>query len=234
MNSLCSPRSGRLLTSIFGLLLVATAAQAQSDDTPHGTLNVDRNMVRTGISSQLDWNITYPTGITEIIEIIPPSTIVPKKNVTMKVRVLGVAFQSGNKLLPLDAYWSKNNSSWDRFFYGTGPTVVASDVLIEEQVNKGDHIDFGARGWSGRWLPFHHTRNTDPYLVVLKNGDSAPDYAPAYNQSSVTNFLKPYIDSGGKVTIGERDLIILWEASTAKTGSTYFDMQDLVVLLTFE
>ncbi|MEP4076954.1 hypothetical protein [Haloferula sp.] len=234
MNSHRSPRGGRLLLGIFGLLATATAAHAQSDDIPHGTLNVDRNMVRAGVNSQLDWNIEYPTGITEIVEIETPNRIIPKKNVTMKVRVLGVAFQSGRTLLPLDAYWSKNNGSWSNFFYGTGPDVSPSKVLLEEEVEKGDYIDFGARGWSKDWLPFHHTRESDQYVIVLKNGDKAPDYAPAYDQGSVTSFLKPYIDAGGRVTIGERDLIVLWEASTAKPGSTYFDMQDLVILLTFE
>jgi hypothetical protein len=234
MNTHRTLRAGRLLLGIFGLFNAAATAQAQSEDIPTGTLNVDRNLVRAGVNSQLDWNIQYPSGITEIVEVVPPGRIVPKKNLKMKVRVLGVAFQSGRNLLPLDAYWSKNNSSWERFFYGTGPEVVPSKILVSEQVQKGDHIDFGARGWSGSWLPFHHTRNSDQYVIVLKNGDQAPDYAPAYNQGSVTSFLKPYINASGRVTIGERDLIILWEASTAKPGSTYFDMQDLVVLLTFE
>lgn len=36
------------------------------------------------------------------------------------------------------------------------------------------------------------------------------------------------------LTWDKKDLIILWEASTAKPGTTYFDMQDLVVLVSFE
>ncbi|MGB6220235.1 hypothetical protein [Haloferula sp.] len=234
MNTHRSPRGGRFFISILGSLMALATAPLLSEDIPTGTLNVDRNMVRTGVNSQLNWNIQYPSGVTEIIDIVPPSTIVPKKNVRMKVRVLGVAFQSGRNLLPLDAYWSKNNSAWQRFFYDTGNNVNPGRVLINQKVEKNDRIDFGARGWSGGWLPFHHTRKTDPYLIVLKNGDRAPDYAPAYNQGSVTSFLRPYIDSSGRISIGDRDLIILWEASTAKPGTTYFDMQDLVVLLTFE
>jgi hypothetical protein len=202
---------------------------------PRGTLNVDRDLVRTGMHSQLDWNIVHPTPkVTDVIDIVPPQRIVPKQPLRMKVRVLGVAFQSGRTLLPLDAYWSMNGSSWNRFFYGTGPEVVAGKVLIDQKVKKGDTIDFGARGWANGWQPFHSTTKEDPYIIVLKNGDKAPNYAPAYNQDSVVSFLKPYTDAGGNIRIGERDLIILWEASTAKPGTTYFDMQDLVVLVTFE
>jgi hypothetical protein len=137
--------------------------------------------------------------------------------------------------LPLEGTWSKNNAPWTRFFYGTGPTVVPTQVLIETPVIANDRIDFGGRGWSGSsWLPFHDTRTSERYVIVLKNGDSAPSYAPAYDQKSVDSFLAPYIDGSGKIQIGSRDLIILWEASTAAPGTTYFDMQDLVVLVTFE
>ncbi|BCX49726.1 hypothetical protein HAHE_36340 [Haloferula helveola] len=231
-----SPRGGR---STLGSLAIAfaafgiTTAQA-TEDVPRGTLTVDRDMVRVGVHSQLDWEITYPTGVTDIVDVDPNGTITPKRDVRMKVRVLGVAFQSGNKLLPLDGYWAKNGSSWSRFFYGIGTQVIPGLVLVDEQLKAGDYVDFGARGWDGRgWLPFHHTRVADPYVTVLKDGDTAPDYTPAYNQDTIEGFLAPYI-AGDKISIGERDLIVLWEASTAKMGSKYFDMQDLVVLLTFE
>lgn len=235
MNTPCSPRSGRLVSNLGSLIAFGffTAAATANDAIPRGTLAVDRDLVRVGTHSQLDWNIEYPSGVTEIVDIIPPNRIVPKKNVRMKVRVLGVAFQSGSTLLPADAYWSKNGSSWDRFFYGYEFHVEPSRTVINERVRAGDVIDFGARAWSGHWLPFHHTRKYDNYVTVLKDGDTAPDYAPAYDQNSIDGFLRPYIQ-GNRINIGERDLIILWELSTSKPGSTYFDMQDLVVLVTFE
>lgn len=208
----------------------------QADEAaPRGTLNVDRDLVRVGTRSELDWQIQYPTPVTEVVDIINNGTIVPKKNMKMRVRTLGVAFQSGNTLLPLDAYWSLNNGAWQRFFYGTGPQVKPADILVNVNVKKNDRVDFAGRGYSGSsWYPLHHTRTYDPYVIVLKNGDRAPSYAPAYNQNSVGSFLKPYIDGSGKIRIGDRDLIILWEASTALPGTPYFDMQDLVVLVTFE
>lgn len=238
MNTPTSPRGGKSirLPLALSLGLVVASASANDSTVPRGTLNVDRDLVRTGMSSQLDWNIEYPTPkVIDVVDIIPPNRIRPKKNVTMKVRVLGVAFQSGNKQLPLDGYWSLNGSSWQRFFYGDRDDVRPGRIVIEQSISKGSLIDFGARGWSGRnWYPFHSTNVVDPYVTVLKNGDQAPDYAPAYDQDSVVSFLKPYIDAGGKVTIGERDLIILWEASTAPMTSQFFDMQDLVILVTFE
>lgn len=156
----------------------------------------------------------------------------------MRVRTLGVAFQSGSTLLALEGSWSKNNGSWATFFTGTGPTVVPTNVLVDVTLNKGDTVKFRARGAANTqrssWYAYHQTGGTDQYAVVLKNGDSAPSYAPAYNQGTVKSFLSPYLDGMGKIKIGPQDLIILWEASTAAPGTTYFDMQDLVVLVSFE
>ncbi len=218
------------------LAILGTSSQAfAANDIPTGTLAVDRSLVQVGTRSQLNWQIQYPVTITNLVDVTATGTIIPKHNLTMRVRTLGVAFQSGSTLLPLEGSWSKNNAPWTRFFYGTAPTVKPTNVLVETPVIANDRIDFGGRGWSGSsWYPFHHTQTSDRYVIVLKNGDSAPSYAPAYDQKSVDSFLAPFIDGSGRIRIGSRDLIILWEASTAAPGTTYFDMQDLVVLVTFE
>lgn len=229
-----TPRGGRLITGLLAGLCSISSTFAATQ-IPTGKLNVDRSLVRVGSRSQLDWNIQYSSAVTEVANVTPTGTIIPKTSLRMRVRTLGVAFQSGSTRLPIDGKWSKNNGTYSRFFYGTGPSVVPTNVLIDTTVTAGDKIDFGARGWNGSsWLPFHDTRTSDKYVVVLKNGDSAPAYAPAYNQQSAKGFLAPYIDSTGKVSIGNRDLIVLWECSTAAPGTTYFDMQDLVILVTFE
>lgn len=221
------------ILSIISIAIIGSASAQQN--IPIGQLLVDKTMVRVGTHSQLEWWIKYPTGIDNLVDVTKTGTIIPKKQLTMKVRTLGVAFQSGPKLLPVEGSWSKNGSTFKRFFFGTGPEVNPSKILIQQTVKKNDRIDFAGRGWSGKsWFPIHHTASQDPYVIVLKNGDMAPSYAPAYDQASVESFLSPYINGSGQIKIGPRDLIILWEASTAQPGSPYFDMQDLVVLVTFE
>ena len=236
MKANAHPRAvGRLLLTLSLLAVTHTNGLADQISIPRGNLSVDRNLVRVGTRSNLAWNIEYPAAIIDIVDVDPTGTITPKKELKMRVRVLGVAFQSGNTLLPLDAYWSLNGGGWTKFFYGTGPMVDSSEVLIKRKVKKNQTIDFGARGWGGgSWLPFNHTKSPTQYVTVLGKGSSAPAYAPAYDQTLVTNFLRPYIDGAGRIDIGEKDLIILWESSTASPGTTYFDMQDLVVLVSFE
>ncbi len=230
-----SPRGGFLMPSILACLSIGGSAVV-ADDIPKGTLTVDRSYVRVGVKSQLGWQITYPT--TSVFTVNPDGTIIPKQSLKMRVRVLGVSFQSGSTLLPLQGSWSKNSSSWTNYFYGTGPTVVPTNILVDTTVNANDQIKFRGRGAANAagtsWFAYHQTGVTDPYVVVLKNGDSPPYYAPAYSQGNILSFLAPYIDSTGKIKIGSQDLIVLMEASNASPGSTYFDMQDLVTLVTFE
>ncbi len=224
------------MLSLLAGLCTFTSAFAASD-IPTGTLHVDRDMVRVGTRTQLAWSIQYPgSNVTDVVDITDSGTIIPKKALRMRVRTLGVAFQSGSFLLPIDAYWSKNGGAWKGYFNGISTAVNANTVLVDTTLKNGDKIDFGAQGWGGySWLPFHSTATKgDKYVTVLKNGDRAPSYVPAYNQGSVTSFLKPFIDSTGKIKIGNRDVIVLWECSTAAPGTTYFDMQDLVILATFE
>lgn len=222
-----------MMTGLLASICLVVSASAA--DIPTGKLNVDRTLVRAGVKSNLDWQIQYPGNVTDVVDVTSTGTIVPKKSMKMRVRTLGVAFQSGSTLLPIEGNWSKNGGAWTKFFYGTGTSVVPANILVDTTVANNDKITFGARGWGGSsWMPFHDTTKSDKYVIVLKNGDSAPSYAPAYNQTSTKGFLSPYIDSTGKIKIGSRDLIILWECSTAAPGTTYFDMQDLVVLVTFE
>ena len=231
-----SPRGGRLIPGLLACCGLQSLTSAELE-IPRGTLAVDQSLVRVGVHSQLDWQIQYPEkGLEGLIDLTDTGTIIPKKKLVMRTRVLGVAYQSGRTLLQVECHWSKNNSSWARIFRGNSSAVNPASVLLETTVLPNDRVDFAGRGASGgsSWNPLHHTRTSDSYVTVLKNGDVPPDYVPAYDQGSVESFLAPYLDGMGRIRIGPRDLIVLWELSTAKPGTTYFDMQDLVALVTFE
>ncbi|RYD20201.1 MAG: hypothetical protein EOP88_16035, partial [Verrucomicrobiaceae bacterium] len=132
-----SPRGGRVVASLFaGLLTLASAFAA--DSIPTGTLSVDRNMVRVGAKSQLNWQIQYPAPpVTEVIDIVTPNTIKPKQDLKMRVRVLGASFQETiTSFLPVEVMWSKNNSSWSRIFYGNQLLVNPSTVVLNTTVKK--------------------------------------------------------------------------------------------------
>lgn len=229
-----APRGGRLLATwlaIAGMALPAFAAEI-----PHGTLQVDNDLVRVGARTQLDWQIQYPSVVTDVVEIISPNIIKPRSDLTMRVRVLGASFQqSTTSYLPVEVMWSRNNASWSRIFYGRQTDVIASKVVLETIVRKGETINLGGRGYRSGWLPLYHTALTTPNLVMLKNGDQVPATTPAFQQGLIESFLTPYLASDKKtVRIGNRDLILLLELGQTNPKVSGFDLQDLVVLVTFE
>jgi type II secretory pathway pseudopilin PulG len=71
-------------------------------------------------------------------------------------------------------------------------------------------------------------------LMVYRDGDKATNVGGYNGQDSVKTFLADYIDSDGNVTIGDNQVIFLMELGTTNTSKSYYDMQDLVVLATFD
>lgn len=237
MNTHHSPRGGRVMASLLaGLLSLASAFAA--DTIPTGTLSVDGALLREGAKSQLTWQIQYPAPpVTEVIEIVTPNTIKPKKDLKMRVRVLGASFQESIlSFLPVEVMWSKNNSSWSRVFYGKQSSVNPSTAVLDTTVKKNDKINFGGRGYRDlSWLTLYNTSANTNNLVMLKNGDKVPTTVPAMQQGNIESFLTPYLLADKKtVNIGNRDLILLMELGQTNTNASGFDLQDLVVLITFE
>lgn len=237
MTNRHSPRGGRFLIGLLACLCTSYSPASAADAIPTGTLTVDRTMIRVGVKSQLGWNITYPSPVTEIIDIVDPQTVQPKKDVNMKVRILGASFQETiTSFLNVEFYWNKNNGSWNRIFNGTQLLVNPSTVVLNTNVKKNDKINFGARGYRDRaWLPLYNTGSTTDNVVVLANGDKIPTKVPALQGGTIESFLKPYLAADKKtVNIGDKDLIVLIELGQTNVNNSGFDLQDMVALVTFE
>ncbi len=270
------PLGGGFLAAGICLTLAGITLAAETD-IPHGTLTIDRDFVRVGSKSQLAWQIHYPAPVTSRVEIVPPNILSPKKDLTLRARVLGASLQlpgkvnngNGNNLdgvdssnpitlrdgtydpsgtvdderkasgavcLPMELMWSLNGSSWTRIFYGDQTQINPSKPVLETTVTVDDRILFGAHGWrNDAWLPFYHTAQVTPNVVVLKRGDNFYTSVPRLAKGEIESFLKPYVDPvSGTVRIGERDLIVFMELDQSIPTKPGFDLQDLVLLVTVE
>lgn len=231
-------KTNRPLMAVALLLLahpLAASAAPTSEARPTGKLEVDRNLVRAGSRPVLDWNVNYPSGVDELVTINPDSSCTAKKDLRMKVRVVGVAIESGaGNHLPV-ALWSRTGSeTWTQRFYGNRSKVVPAKVLVEKAVKKHERIDFSARAYLGNTgLDTVWTLESNYRVIALRNGEKVPSYAPAYSQGRIESFLSQYIDRNQRVTIGPCDVIYLFELGSANPNSFAFDMQDLVVVVTF-
>lgn len=202
---------------------------------PTGTLDVNKTWVRTGSKPQLTWNISFPHSEPEI-DITPEDKIIPRKRTMMEVRVVGAGFTSG-RTHPDLAVHSRvgSGNSWNRLFQGPDYTVKPSQVLQRQVVEAGTTIDFSARAQSGSssWYSARNTLTDNPTVIALRDGDKVPDYTPVGSQGTISSFLTQYIDKNNRVTIGPRDVIYLFECYATKPYSGGFDMQDVVLLVSF-
>lgn len=241
MNVLLPPGGARkMIHTLFACLgLVCTASAVDTITEPKGEITVDKDLIRLGAKSQLTWNINYPAPVTGIVDVIPPNVIVPKKPLKMRLRVLGASFQQTlTSYLDVNVRYSINSTasftSWTSVFSGNQLLVDPTKILKEVSVKAGDRINIGGRGYRSGWLPSYTTASTTPNLIMLANGDAVPTSTPALRQGTIESFLKPYINSTTRlISIGDKDLIVLMELGQTDPSASGFDLQDLVVLVTF-
>ena len=132
--------------------------------------------------------------------------------------------------------WSIGNSSWNTLYHGTDGEVSPAEVLISQIVEAGTRIDFSARAQklNKSWYSSRNTLGDVPMVQALTNGAYVPNYLPAYNQGTVASFLSQYISTDNQITIGPRDVIYLYELYSTNPSSRHFDMQDIVVVVSFK
>lgn len=228
--------------SILGLLAGASTAAE-----PMGSLDVSSSIVRAESHVTLNWNVEFPVqSVEELVEVNQEThTIVPKEDVTMTARILGSEYSAGINYGYVEGYYKAGSmSSYGTILEGWGDEVDPYVIAVREDVQTGEDVSMKFRGSKNgfKWVPsfkrkYHDWRKTgsgDTGILMLKNGDYVPNYAPAYDQSSAASFLAPYLSADGTtIEIGPRDLIVLVDVDS-RAGDKKVDFQDFVILLTFE
>ena len=182
---------------------------------------------------------------------------IPDVACAMRVTVLGCANRSSsyggyNRATTLKVHVT-NSSSTTTVYEPFGPfdQPVNANVnddsahfyVLSDMFDPGSQITITGRSWSwdgagnssSNWTVRQtENSNLDPdWVVVLKNGDEVPDLDGFADQASVEDYLEPFIDiDEGEVVLGPNDAIYLFELAASDTDSVYYDLQDLVVLVT--
>ena len=213
---------------LFPLLSITGALSANENiqEVPLGNLNALQSIVIEGSKADLEWEITYPvhnfneTDAKVKVQFIT-CAIGPTWRIEFGTRIDGGAYQEFYHGV------SEENSNY---------TLTPGTVVAENSVEAGQNIEFLARhertqidaGW---------VSSTDPtqaqQVIRLVKGDPVPNVPPVPGQRSVADILAPY-STNGVMTIGEDQQIILFEIYTDNINSVGFDIQDLVLLVSFE
>ena len=235
-----------LTALVIALSSIFTArSSAQDPAVPVGWLTASPGFVQAGTKPNLEWGITYPSVIKDIIKITPPGTCTPKVKVKMDVRVIGASVKvvwlnawgtvTKWEWAPAEAQVSINNSSYSRIFYDTHDDVKPAKVIYTKTVPANQPINFAGRYYfSSDWSTLFKSTSASGNVVALVNGDTPPTTTPLYQQPTIESFIKPYLDGQGRIKIGPRDVIYLMELTHTNKNDGGFDLQDLAVLVTFQ
>ncbi|MFD0894835.1 hypothetical protein KBB96_04540 [Luteolibacter ambystomatis] len=225
------------LTALAAALLAGGHALAQTNDPaiPVGSLTAFPTIVQTGTHPTLTWNITYPSIVQDVVTITPPGILTPKQDLYMDVRILGASVATSTAYFPVEAQVKYDTGSWTRVFYDKQTKVNPSTIVYTRQVLKNKQINFAGRYYyNNAWSTLYTTlQGNTGQIVALVNGATPPSTFPDYNQPTIESFLRPYLDSAGKIKIGPMDVIYLFELTHTNTNDSGFDLQDLCVLVTF-
>jgi len=233
-----------LAVTVLSLIISAGRSSAQQDPlVPVGSLSANPSFVQVGMKPNLTWNVTYPEVVKDIVTVTPPGTLTPKQKVVMDVRVIGASVKltwTNNwgqvtrwEWVPTEALISVAGASYSRIFYNTQDKVVGSKIVHTSTVQSGKSINFGGRYYLDGWSTLYTSTNSSKNVVALVDGDTPPTTTPLYQQPTIEDFIKPYLDGQGRVKIGPKDVIYLMELTHTNKNDGGFDLQDLALLVTF-
>ncbi|HEY9827739.1 MAG TPA: hypothetical protein V6D19_20060 [Stenomitos sp.] len=154
---------------------------------------------------------------------------------TMMVKMLGgdITCGAGGPVIPTSATVKlTGGTSLSQSVPATGTfnyTVAANTTLNITGLAQGNNGSGSCKKYS---FSANSATNQGTQVLALVDGDTVPLFAPFGGQRTIETFLKPYINSSGKVTLNKNEVLYLFELGTTDPRSTAYDMQDLVVLAT--
>lgn len=200
--------------------------------TPVGTLDAYPAIVKTGTHPTLTWAIQYPETLEQILT---------KDNVCAAIRVVGASVvtgydeEGGEQYAQVQADVNIGDGNWVTFFQDSQDNLVAGWVYANAGVVANTRPQFRGRTFiDGGWTSFETTGSGSTSAVILTDGDPLPTYVPAIARGDIESYLAPYVDNGGNVKIGPKEMLILFELETADRRSPKYNLQDLVVLTSID
>lgn len=209
-----------------------------------GEISAYPEVVQTGTRPTLTWSIIHPSTLANVGKITPPGEfkINPNiKDIYVTVQIIGndVTSCTGSTAVQsaaTDARISINGAAYQQLFYGSPSAVNPSSRLFVKKLPSGTTINFGGRfisAGSYSWSPFYTTNSRNLQVIALVKGEVPPTIFPLHTSPRLKPYLKPYLDSSGKVNIGPMSMLIMMELGGLDRTSACYDYQDQVLLVTF-
>ncbi len=250
--------------AIVGALVPQTSHSQTLPIGLSGEISANPDVVSVNQKTKLSWKINYPSVVKTYVDIVPPGgsggsgpgTITLKEKLGVDIRMIGqgvvtAAYTKNSKriiMVPTEGSMSINSESDNSFapiFFGINTDINPADIRDLSSVfgnnyknniiQSGKILRFSGRYIrSGQWSN-RYKSNAGDNVRFLVHGDIPPNNIPKHGSPSLESFLRPYLDTTGKVKIGPMDVIIFMELThtSAQKSDKGYDLQDLILLATF-
>ncbi len=188
---------------------------------------------------------------------VEEGSVIPEVPFNARVEVLGAAISYGSRYaMPVTAavrVGTKLYEPWGDYAdpeegnvnADAGPNAHPAEYVIPDAYPADTPITVTGTAWYKRWrrvrgrwvktwVPYREidSQNGGLYVRPLRNGDAVPNISGYLGQSSIEDFVAPYIGDDGRIELADNQVIYLFELGTRNLSSSAADFQDLVVLVT--
>jgi hypothetical protein len=204
----------------------------------NGELILQSSEFRGGATPPIGWNIELSQKtIDDFMKFNDDDEPKALTDLKARVTILGTGVTSSTKN-GYKSYTTKGklkigSNNWVTVHNGNEDAVDPGKVVYETVVKKGESLKFEAAYYNNGWKDFR--ANDSDEIKILLDGDAIPTNKPTNEAvSSAEDFLKPILNDDGTVDIGLMDVIYVCELTHTKKTSGGYDLQDLIVHVSFE
>lgn len=229
-----------------GIVMVRKNTAAEVDVTMNGTARIYGSLVayETSAAPAVASCVDVPFEISGL-------ETVPQIDYKVRFDVLGAAISAGGSYdMPVTAQLHVGDANeepwgtWDDALKGNLNTGLVYDWEPTTALPAGTPLTISARSWmkksgedgsqSSDWYQYmtQNSLSGGQQLKVLRDGDDVPGLGGYLDQASIEDYIGSFIGLDGKVSLEKNQAIYLFELGSTKVGSSAFDMQDLVVVVT--
>jgi len=152
--------------------------------------------------------------------------VIVHEDVSCEIKCLGEAFADAVVQMSYSIDGGENFSSlYDGNNIQGGETFTIEELAAESEVAL--RADW-QRNYYYPYSGYEISNSGSRWVDVYRDGDQAPNYVPYTGQQGAEEFMSPYLNENGVVTLAENDAIFLFEL-----GKGTWDYQDAVMLITF-
>jgi hypothetical protein len=209
---------------------VTTSKETTTRGALSGTLDLNKLLVEEGKEVELTWNVSFPTTVVEdVVDIEEDGEITAKTKLLVEFYMVGAAVSNHRGYTK--TFVKIGSGSWKKLYEGYGTDIDRNKVIVSGYAYEGDKVQFASYysdtvGW---------VYNTSDNAIVMRDGD-IPDSKEGWGgDSSMEDYVRPYMNDDGSMKLGSLDLMIAAELTHTQSykSSSGYDSNDSIALIRF-